>query len=128
MVLAEMMNRGFYAAPIRRMRRLSRARQEAFRDALATTFGDRVPDREVRAGLHAILSFRRERADEALARRQRAQGMYCVALSRCHMRHDARDGLLLGIAAATDRRIREAVELLGRHVPETVGSGRAVGV
>ncbi|WP_068118425.1 PLP-dependent aminotransferase family protein [Tropicimonas marinistellae] len=119
MVLAEMMNRGLYAAHVRRMRVLYRERQTALAQALAETLDYRVPKRELTAGMHLVLPLVPSVSDAEIALQLLDKRVVTRPLSPYFTGSPAQQGLLLGFAAFNPESIWEATNrlaALGHHI------------
>lgn len=112
MVLAEMMNRGLYAAHLRRMRVIYRQRQAALAEVLAEQLGYDAPSDELRSGMHLVLPLAAEADDRALAQLLAERGVVARPLSMYCSARRRRRGLLLGFAAFAPERIFSA----GKHL------------
>jgi GntR family transcriptional regulator/MocR family aminotransferase len=119
MVLAEMMNRGIYAAHLRRMRLLYRERQGALVAALHRELGHAVPEAEAASGMHLVLPLTDGAGDQDWVQRLAEGGIFAQALSPCYAGQAGRQGLLLGFAAFEP-------ELIARAVPALAELARAL--
>ena len=112
MALAEMMHRGLYAAHLRRMRTLYRARQQALVAALEETLGYVPPAGELDGGMHLLLPFRDGADDVSAARALARSGVVARPLSPYARAPGGRAGLLLGFAAFRPEEIARAAQRL----------------
>ncbi len=110
-VVAHFMEQGHFARHLRRMRALYAARRSALAAALTGAFGDRATVELEAGGMHLLLRFPPETADDILARQARAAGLAPTALSSLTMAHGAGSGLLLGFTNIPEA---EADMLAGR--------------
>ena len=113
-VVAHFMEQGHFARHLRRMRTLYAARRAALATALTTAFGDRATVELEAGGMHLLLRFAPEIADDALAQQARAAGLAPTALSSLTMAHGAGSGLLLGFTNIP----QDAAEPLARRLQE----------
>lgn len=98
MVLSEMMGRGIYAAHLRRMRTLYRARQIALTAILRRVLGYRVPATERRSGMHIVLPLDPSTNDVRMAGVLAQNGIATRPLSETYHAGTPEQGLLLGFA------------------------------
>ena len=103
-VLARFLAEGHYAAHIRRMRGVYRARHDALMDAIRREFGEAVPVIGAEAGLHMILGLPRTVDDVAVMERGLYAGVATRPLSIYHLNPEPRRGLLLATARCPRRR------------------------
>ena len=104
-VLARFLAEGHYAAHIRRMRGVYRARHDALMDAIRREFGEAVPVIGAEAGLHMILGLPRTVDDVAVMERGLYAGVATRPLSIYHLNPEAAArGLLLATARCPRRR------------------------
>ena len=101
-VVAHFMELGHFARHLRRMRALYAVRRAALGTALTGAFGDRAKVELEAGGMHLLLRFPPEIADDTLARLARAAGLAPTALSSLTMAHGAGSGLLLGFTNVPD--------------------------
>lgn len=114
-VLADFIDSGHFAAHVRRMR----ARYHARRDALAASFIREFRQATlgpVTAGMTAAVHLPARSLDEEAAARAEAAGLRVLPLSRYRSWPRPRNGLLLGYAALTERRITGGIRRLARIV------------
>jgi GntR family transcriptional regulator/MocR family aminotransferase len=111
LVLARLITSGELDRHLRRVR----ARQRVRRDAMLAALRAHLPTARVHgvaAGLHLLVTFPDGTDDQALAERARAAGVLVQPLSWHRMRPGP-PGLVLGYAAHSPDRIREAIARLG---------------
>lgn len=105
-VLARFLAEGHYAAHIRRMRGVYRARHDALMDAIRREFGEAVPVIGAEAGLHMILGLPRTVDDVAVMERGLYAGVATRPLSIYHLNPEAAArGLLLGYGSVPEEEI-----------------------
>ncbi len=111
LVLARLITSGELERHLRRVRARQRVRRDAMLDALRT----HLPGAEVHgvaAGLHMVVTFPPGLDDRDLAERARDAGVLVQPLSM-HRVRPGPPGLVLGYAAHSPDRIREAIARLG---------------
>ena len=115
LVLARLLEGGEYDRHVRLVRARHRARRDALLDALAAALpGASV--KGVAAGLHLLVTLPDESVDDvALADELREAGVLVHPLS-WHRRLPGPPGLVIGYAAHTPDRLREAAATIGRVV------------
>ena len=114
LVLARLLASGQYDRHVR----LMRARHRARRDALASALREALPDADVQgvaAGLHLLVTFAGRLDDVALADRIRAAGVQVHPLS-WHRVRPGPPGLVIGYAAQSPDRLRQAAAIIARTV------------
>jgi GntR family transcriptional regulator/MocR family aminotransferase len=113
LVLARLLESGQYDRHVRLVRARHRARRDALLDALSTELpGASV--KGVAAGLHLLVTLPDESVDDiALADEVRQDGVVVHPLS-WHRRRPGPPGLVVGYAAHTPDRLREAATTIGR--------------
>jgi GntR family transcriptional regulator/MocR family aminotransferase len=119
LVLAQLIASGELERHLRRVRPRQRARRDAMLDALRR----RLPDARVQgvaAGLHLLVTFPPGADDRELAERARDAGVLVQPLS-WHRVGDGPPGLVLGYAAHSPDRIRDAVARLGASMRRPSG-------
>ncbi len=113
LVLARLLDSGEYDRNVR----VVRARHRARRDALLEGLGDALPTASVKgvaAGLHLLITLPDTNTDDvALADELRAAGVLVHPLS-WHRRLPGPPGLVVGYAAHTPDRLRDAAATIGR--------------
>ncbi len=112
LVLARLLESGEYDRHVRLVRARHRARRDALLDALSTEL-PAASVQGVAAGLHLLVTLPDEVDDVALADELRAAGVLAHPLS-WHRRLAGPSGLVLGYAAHTPDRLREAAATIGR--------------
>ena len=115
--LAEFIAGGQFAAHLRQMRPLYAARRDALVDAVAR---HRPPMAAsvLANGMHAAVDLPARISDVAVAARAARAGVRVLPLSRYGLGSSRRNGLLLGFAALSERRIVAGVARLMRATPE----------
>ena len=114
LVLAHLLANGDYERHLRAVR----ARQRQRRDALLGALREHFPEARatgVAAGLHLLITLPGDTTDTELADRAAAAGVLVQPLS-WHRHQPGPPGLVLGYAALTPDRLREAAAVLGRTV------------
>jgi GntR family transcriptional regulator/MocR family aminotransferase len=114
LVLAQLLESGEYDRHIR----LMRARHRARRDALLGGLTAELPSASVKgiaAGLHLLITLPDDVDDVALADELQAAGVLVHPLS-WHRRLPGPSGLVVGYAAHTPDRLRDAAATIGRAV------------
>ncbi len=117
MVLAEMMNRGIYAAHLRRMRKLYKERQTCLATALKAELGYTVPNAEVESGMHIVLPLIKGANDVRLSQALAQSRIATQPLSPLFKGRYKKEGLLLGFAAFSEDRIRAVAPGLAPLMP-----------
>ena len=111
--LAAFIKEGHLARHLRRMGRLYSERQQALAEA-AAQLGDALRLQTTQAGLHAIGWLAPKADDQAVARRAADAGLYLSPLSDYVIKKRQAPALVLGYAAADEKRIRRGVNRLAR--------------
>jgi GntR family transcriptional regulator / MocR family aminotransferase len=117
LVLARLLATGEYDRHLRRVR----ARQRERRDALLGALAEHLPGASpqgVAAGLHVLLSVPGDTPDTDLAARAAAAGVLVQPLS-WHRQRPGPPGLVLGYAALTADRLREAARRLAEALRDS---------
>jgi len=117
MVLAEMMNRGIYAAHIRKMRKLYRTRQLSLLSLLQTHLGVSVPQHQLSTGMHVLLPLRDDCNDVQLSDLLGNAGVVSQPLSPLYVREHKKKGLLLGFAAFDESTMQKSASHLALLKP-----------
>jgi GntR family transcriptional regulator/MocR family aminotransferase len=112
--LSEFMEGGAYAAHIRRMTRLYRARRDRMIEALATETGNAFVVEPPAGGMQVLARCRIRQDDRLLCARLAEAGVTARPLSSHYIGEAAERGLFLGFAAWTDREIDAGARLIGR--------------
>jgi GntR family transcriptional regulator/MocR family aminotransferase len=107
---ARLLGTGGYDRHLRRTRQLYRARRDALLDELRSALPDWEPI-GVAAGLHVVVRLPEGTDDSALQARLARRGVNAMALAN-YARTPTFPGLVLGYAALTPDRLREAVREL----------------
>ena len=115
LVLADLLASGEYDRHLRRVRTRQRQRRDALLAALAEHLPAAHPE-GVAAGLHLLLTLPGDTPDTDLADRAAAAGVQVQPLS-WHRHHPGPPGLVLGYAAHTPDRLREAARRLAAALP-----------
>ena len=114
--LAAFIEEGHFAAHVRRMRGLYAARQAALVAAIRRRLDGLLAVDPDPAGMHLVAGLAPElaarRSDAEIESRAAAAGITAFALSSFYLGPPARQGLLLGYAALTEREIEAGVERL----------------
>lgn len=112
-VLAEFMEKGHYAAHIRRMRQRYGRRREILHAAICNRFGKDWPTSTFEAGLHMMLYLPPETDDVGISMAARTHNIFARPLSRYyHQGHGPQKGLLLGYACVQEDEITPAFNKL----------------
>ncbi len=111
--LAAFLAEGHYARHLRRMRAIYRARRDALVDGLRRECSGALSIHNADAGLHISTHLAEGLDDTALVARLAERGLIATALSRCYAGGAGRNGLLLGFGGTDERRLAEAVRVLG---------------
>jgi GntR family transcriptional regulator/MocR family aminotransferase len=115
LAFAELLAGGGYDRHLRTVRRLYRARRDAALAALAEYLpGARVTG--VAAGMHLVVTLPPTVDDTALADRATAAGLGALALSGTRVGSAGPPGLVLGYAACSADRFRDAIRTLGELI------------
>jgi GntR family transcriptional regulator / MocR family aminotransferase len=112
--LSEFMDEGIYAAHIRRMSRLYRARRDRLVQALAAETRDAFVIDPPAGGMQLLARCRLRRDDRLLCARLAEAGVTARPLSDHYIGKAAEQGLFLGFAAWTDQEIDAGARLIGR--------------
>lgn len=111
-IAAEFLESGHFARHVRRMRALYAERQEALAAAAVRDLAGLLDVPPAEVGMHLIGWLPDGSDDRAASSRAAAAGVSAPALSRYAMRARLRPALLLGYAAFSVRKIRDAVRRL----------------
>jgi GntR family transcriptional regulator / MocR family aminotransferase len=114
LVLAHLLQSGDYERHLRAVRQRLRQR----RDALLAALREHLPAARatgIAAGLHVLVTLPGDTPDTELADRATAAGVLVQPLS-WHRHRPGPPGLVMGYAALTPDRLREAAALLGRTI------------
>jgi GntR family transcriptional regulator/MocR family aminotransferase len=112
--LSMFMDDGAYAAHIRRMSRLYRARRDRLVQALAAETRDTFLIDPPAGGMQLLALCRRRQDDRLLCARLAEAGVTARALSEHYIGKAAEQGLFLGFAAWTDEEIDAGAAVIGR--------------
>jgi GntR family transcriptional regulator/MocR family aminotransferase len=112
--LAAFMDDGAYAAHIRRMTRLYRARRDRMVEALAAEAGNAFMVEPPAGGMQVLARCSLRQDDRRLCARLAEAGVTARPLSSHYIGETAERGLFLGFAAWTDREIDAGARLIGR--------------
>ena len=112
MVLAEFMQRGLFAAHVRRMRSLYRARRNGLIEGLRQVLDTDVSGAATETGTHVILRLCDEARDQDLARSLAEAGLIARPLSAYYADTPGPQGLVLGFAAFSPAEISQGVARL----------------
>jgi len=115
--LAAMMRQGLYAAHLRRMRILYRARQNALVSRLQRLLGYRPPEWELQSGMHIVVPLRDGVDDIEVARNLASLGVVTRPLSLYVAGTPKRCGLIVGFAAFAEDEIARACTRLTQLHP-----------
>lgn len=125
--LAAFIADGHFAAHLRRMRRLYKARQNALLTAAARELDGLLELTPDSAGMHLVAGLAPALAarmdDRGAAARARAAGLGARALADFYLGEPDRMGLLLGYAAEPETEIPPAVRTLARALAQTSPEG-----
>ena len=117
--LADFIDRGHFTSHLRAMRKRYAERRDVLRRCLERQLGHRLRVRPDDGGMHLVaelLPGRGVTSDIELERRAAKIGMHCRPLSRYVQTRKSRNGLIMGFAGHTSRRLREAVDRLAKLV------------
>jgi GntR family transcriptional regulator/MocR family aminotransferase len=114
--LADFIASGRFAAHLRRMRPLYAARRDALVEAVAR-HRPLAASTTLANGMHAVIDFPARLGDVAVASRAARAGVRVLPLSRYGLGSSRRNGLLLGFAALSERRIVAGIARLARVTP-----------
>lgn len=112
--LAGFVEDGHFAAHIRRMTRVYRARRDRMVAALRAEAGDRISITPPPGGMQLLVELEDARDDQALTRDLAASGITARPLSRHFTGTIGGHGLFLGFAAWDEREIDAGAAILGR--------------
>ncbi|WP_259781211.1 MocR-like pyridoxine biosynthesis transcription factor PdxR [Aestuariispira ectoiniformans] len=116
--LATFIEEGFFAAHLRRTRKLYSQRQEKLLSVLQARVGHLLDVAPSEAGMHVMARFRPELAarmtDVEAVERARDKGLSLSCLSSYYAASNGHQGLLLGYAAVPEEQMAEAVDRLAR--------------
>ena len=112
--LSEFMDDGTYAAHIRRMSRLYRARRDRLMQALAAETRDAFMVDPPAGGMQLLARCRVRQDDRVLCARLAEAGVTARPLSSHYIGEATERGLFLGFAAWTDQEIDAGARLIGR--------------
>lgn len=111
--IAQFIEEGYYAAHIRRMRLLYAKRRAFLCDLISEHLGsDLLSQFSNNAGLHIVLNLPDSTNDVAICQAANAEGILVRPLSRYYMQTNARKGLLIGFASATEEQMEVAFKQL----------------
>ena len=114
MVLADLIDGGDFAAHVRRMRDLYRARADVLLDELGQRIGDTLRVERPTGGLHLVGRLPSTWDDEAIAREAMSRGLRPVPLSRTYATPPTETGLLLGFAGNDSTALRRGAAVLAQ--------------
>ena len=97
-VVAEFMQKGYFARHLRKMRTAYAKRRQMVIDSLMAEFGSRATFNAPAAGLHLLARLAPEDDDQLMAQRARDNQFGIASLSARSIEHDCGKGLLLGFA------------------------------
>jgi GntR family transcriptional regulator / MocR family aminotransferase len=112
--LAEFIADGHFAAHIRKMSRLYRARRDHLVQALTAAAGDRLRIIPPSGGMQLVASFGKQLDDHDVAARLAEHGVAVRPLSPHFVGRVTDRGLFLGFAAWNEAEIEQGAEILGR--------------
>jgi len=112
--LSEFMDDGAYAAHIRRMTRLYRARRDRLVQVLAAETRDAFAIDPPAGGMQLVARCRLGQKDRLLCARLAEAGVTARPLSAHYLGKATEQGLFLGFAAWTDKEIDAGARLIGR--------------
>jgi GntR family transcriptional regulator/MocR family aminotransferase len=112
--LAGFVEDGHFAAHIRRMTRVYRARRDRMVAALSAEAGDRITIAPPPGGMQLLVELADDRDDQSLTRDLAAAGITARPLSRHFTGAIGGQGLFLGFAAWDEREIDAGAAILGR--------------
>ena len=118
-LVASLMNEGYFAAHIRRMRLLYREQRDTLVAALARHGGNALSAVAPDQGMHLVANLRDGLSDVALERQLREQGLIVRALSPMYAEAPSRAGFLLGFTGFPRQVIAPAAARLARFVRQT---------
>lgn len=120
--LATFIEEGFFAAHLRRTRKLYAQRQEKLVKVLQARMGHLLDVAPSEAGMHILARFRPELAmrltDVEAVERARDKGLSISSLSGYYAASSGQQGLLLGYAAVPEAQMAEAVDRLARALED----------
>lgn len=111
-VLAEFMVSGAFERHIRRMRRVYRARRDAFRTALEESFGSRATLGPCHGGLTALVEIDTAESDAVITRRAERGGLALRSAAEYFASPPHRPTFLIGFGGLPEADAREAVAIL----------------
>ncbi len=112
--IAEFIDSGQFTRHLRRMRQLYRGKWQHFQQAVTGRLGDSVRPVAESAGMHLVLEG--DFDDMALSQWLRKQGFGSTPLSAHFIGENARTGLVMGFASASEREINACVDVLHRRL------------
>lgn len=115
--LAEFIETGQFIRHLRRMRQLYRNKWLQFQTRVADELGEWVTPVAESAGMHLVLEGNFD--DLALSDWLRSRGIGSTPLSAHFIGEDARTGLVLGFASASEQQIEQCVSLLKQWLSST---------
>ena len=113
-VLADFMDGGHFSAHLRKMRALYHGRRDALLAACARSLPGTAVLGPATSGMNVALHLPARQADREVAARAAASGLHVLPLSRYASGPHSRNGLLLGYAALTERKIAAGVARLAQ--------------
>ena len=115
---------GHFAAHLRRMRRAYSLRRQAMVMALKADLPDYLEVASVQAGMHLVAFLRPSTGlrDVAVAAAAEQLGLSLIAISPLYRRQPARQGLLIGFAAAHETDIPALVSRLAAAIKAAAGA------
>jgi GntR family transcriptional regulator/MocR family aminotransferase len=118
-VVTALMQEGYFAAHIRRMRLLYREQRDTLVGSLARHGGNALTAVAPDQGMHLVAHLRDGLSDVALERRLHEQGLIVRALSPMYAKAAPRAGFLLGFTGFPRQVIAPAAARLARFVRQT---------
>ncbi len=114
MAISELMQRGLFAAHIRRMRSLYQERQRRLLDGLTRLFGQPLSVPATDTGTHLVLGLRADADDRRLCLLAAEAGVVVRSLSPYYAGRRRQQGLILGFSAFNLLEIEQGLQRLAR--------------
>jgi GntR family transcriptional regulator/MocR family aminotransferase len=117
--LADFMNEGHFARHLRRMRRIYAERRQLFMEKFELHLAPWMELRPTDTGIQLVALFRARRDDRKIAAEANRHGVNVSPLSLQYSRPSRQRGLLMGFAAAGERKMLAAMRSLAKVLAES---------
>ena len=125
--VADFIEEGYFAAHVRRMRRIYEERHDALYEAAAREMGGLLDVSRAESGLHTIGRLAAHLSEVAVARAAAARGIAVSPITRYSLAPAGVNGLVLGFGAIKPEAIRSGVRVLSEVLQGLVRPKRMAG-